>query len=130
MTASADILDLVERWAVAEQQNNARLLDELLTDDFTGIGPVGFVISREQWLDRFSKGLDNRAFAVEDPQVRTYGGAAVVVGVQAQETSVRGKDSSGRFRVSLVAVRRADRWLLAGVHIGPLQYPAATRTSA
>lgn len=130
MTASADIIDLVNRWAAAEQQNDAGLLDQLLAEDFTGVGPVGFVISRKQWLERFDKGLDNRAFAVEDPQVRTYGSAAVVVGVQAQETSVKGNDSSGRFRVSLVAVRPADRWLLANVHIGPLQYPAANRTSA
>nr|WSY57209.1 nuclear transport factor 2 family protein [Streptomyces sp. NBC_00886] len=130
MKASAEILDLVDRWAAAEQRNDAGQLDGLLTPDFTGVGPVGFVISREQWLDRFGKGLDNRAFAVEDPQIRTYGDTAVVVGIQAQETSVRGKDSSGRFRISLVAVRPADRWLLANVHIGPLQYPAATRRSA
>ncbi|MEU9187360.1 nuclear transport factor 2 family protein [Streptomyces sp. NPDC048484] len=129
MTASSDILELVQRWAAAEQHNDAKRLGELLTDDFTGVGPVGFVISRKQWLDRFDKGLENRAFTVEEPQVRSYGDAAVVVGVQAQETSVRGSDSSGRFRVSLVAVRPADRWLLANVHIGPLQYPAATRTS-
>ena len=29
--------------------------------------------------------------------------------------------NSGRFRVTVVAVRPADRWLLANVHIGPLQ---------
>ncbi|MFI0977504.1 nuclear transport factor 2 family protein [Streptomyces sp. NPDC021093] len=129
MTTQSDILDLVERWAAAEQHNDAKLLDGLLTDDFTGVGPVGFVISRAQWLDRFDKGLENRAFTVEEPQVRSYGDAAVVVGVQTQKTSVRGSDSSGRFRVSLLAVRPGDHWLLANVHIGPLQYPGATRTS-
>lgn len=130
MTASADALDLVHRWAAAEQQNDAGLLDELLAGDFTGVGPLGFVLTREQWLVRFRNGLVNRAFAVEDPQVRGYGSATVVVGVLAQETSWQGGDNSGRFRVSLVAVRPADRWLVAHVHIGPLQIPASPPQSA
>jgi ketosteroid isomerase-like protein len=118
-----DVLDLVQRWAAAEPENDAGRLVGLLADDFVGVGPLGFVLSREQWLARFRNGLENRAFAVEDPQVREYGTAAVVVGVLAQETSFQGGDNSGRFRLTLVAVRPADRWLLANVHIGPLQHP-------
>jgi ketosteroid isomerase-like protein len=119
-----EVLDLVRRWAAAEEKNDAGLLDGLLADDFVGVGPFGFVLPRQQWLVRFDNGLENRAFAVEDPQVRDYGTAAVVVGVQAQETSFQGNDNSGRFRLTLVAVRPADRWLVVGVHIGPLQNPA------
>jgi ketosteroid isomerase-like protein len=118
-----DALDLVQRWAAAEQQNDAGLLGELLAGDFTGVGPLGFVLTREQWLARFRNGLVSRAFAVEDPQARDNGTAVVVVGVLAQETSWQGGDNSGRFRVTLVAARPADRWLVANVHIGPLQRP-------
>ena len=42
-------------------------------------------------------------------------------GVLDQETSFRGGDNSGRFRLTLVAVQPADRWLLANAHIGMLQ---------
>jgi ketosteroid isomerase-like protein len=125
MTASPDVLDLVRRWATAEQDNDADALDGILDADFAGVGPVGFVLHREQWLERFRKGLENRAFEVEDPQVREFGTTAVVIGIQAQETQANGRDNSGRFRVTLVTVRRAERWLLANVHIGPLTYPAA-----
>jgi ketosteroid isomerase-like protein len=124
MTGRNDVLDLVGRWAAAEQDNDAEALDGLLAGDFVGVGPVGFVLNRDQWLARFGNGLENRAFAVEDPQVRDYGAAAVVVGVLAQETSFQGGDNSGRFRVTLVAVRPGDRWLLANAHIGMLQQPA------
>jgi ketosteroid isomerase-like protein len=79
MTDTTDVLEMVGRWAAAEQGNDA--------------------------------------------QVRDYGAAAVVVAVLAQETSYRGGDNSGRFRLTLVAVRPADRWLLAGAHIGMLQQP-------
>jgi ketosteroid isomerase-like protein len=125
MTTSPDVLDLVRRWAAAERDNDADALDGILDADFAGVGPVGFVLSRKQWLGRFDKGLENRAFAVEDPQVREFGTTAVVIGVQAQETDAGGRDSSGRFRVTLGVVRRAERWLLANVHIGPLDYPGA-----
>jgi ketosteroid isomerase-like protein len=123
MTGGTGVLDLVGRWAAAEQGNDAEALDELLADDFVGVGPLGFVLDRDQWLGRFGNGLENRAFAVEDAQVRDYGAAAVVVGVLAQETSFQGGDNSGRFRLSLVAVRPSDRWLLANAHIGMLQGP-------
>jgi ketosteroid isomerase-like protein len=121
MTATKDILDLVDRWAAAEQGNDAGQLDGLLADDFVGVGPLGFVLTRQQWLERFGNGLENRAFRVEEPQVHEHGSAAVVIGVDAQKTSFRGADNSGRFRLTLVAVRPADRWQVAGVHIGPLQ---------
>jgi ketosteroid isomerase-like protein len=123
MTVRDEVLDLVTQWAGAEQDNDAGLLDGLLDHSFVGVGPLGFVLTREQWLVRFANGLVNRSFAIEDPQVREYGAAAVVVGVLAQETSWQGNDNSGRFRVTLVAVRPAERWLLANVHIGPLQVP-------
>lgn len=129
MTARTEVLELVGDWAAAEQGNDAEALDKLLAGDFVGVGPLGFVLDRGQWLGRFDNGLENRAFTVENPQVRDYGAAAVVVGVLAQETSFQGRDNSGRFRLTLVAVRPTDRWLLANAHIGMLQQPAAPPTS-
>jgi uncharacterized protein (TIGR02246 family) len=125
VTRTTDVLDLVGRWAAAEQANDSGALEGLLADDFVGVGPLGFVLGRGQWLARFDNGLENRAFAVQDAQVRDYGTAAVVVGVVTQETSFQGNDNSGRFRLSLVAVRPEDRWLLANAHIGMLQQQPA-----
>ncbi len=120
---SSDVLDLVHRWAAAERLGDAGLLDGLLAGDFVGVGPLGFVLTRDQWLGRFGGGLENRAFAVEEPQVHNYGSAAIVVGVQLQQTSVQGRDNAGRFRVTLAAACQAGRWLLTSVRIGPLQSP-------
>ena len=123
MNAQDGVLDLVQRWAAAEARNDAATLDGLLADGFAGVGPFGFILTRDQWLARFANGLVNRSFTVTDLQVRDYGTAAVGIGVLAQETSWQGGDNSGRFRVTLVAVRMDDRWRLAHVHIGPLQAP-------
>jgi len=47
MTAPDGVLDLVRRWAAAEQQNDAGLLDGLLAEEFAGVGPLGFVLTRD-----------------------------------------------------------------------------------
>lgn len=123
MTTLDGVHDLVQRWAAAEQENDAGRLDGLLAGEFAGVGPFGFILTRDQWLARFTNGLVNRSFAVTDLQVRDLGTAAAGIGVLAQETSWQGHDNSGRFRVTLVAVRAGEGWLLAHVHIGPLQAP-------
>jgi len=123
MTTQDGVLDLLQAWATAEQENDAGRLDGLLAGEFAGVGPFGFILTRDQWLARFTNGLVNRSFTVTDLQVRDVGTAAVAIGVLAQETSWQGHDNSGRFRVTLVAVRAGEGWLLAHVHIGPLQAP-------
>ena len=128
MKAQDGVLDLVQRWAAAEERNDAATLDGLLADGFAGVGPFGFILTRDQWLARFTNGLVNRSFTVTDLQVRDYGTAAAGIGVLAQETSWQGNENSGRFRVTLVAVRADEGWLLGQVHIGPLQAPPG-RTS-
>jgi ketosteroid isomerase-like protein len=117
------VLDLIESWTDAERREDAGALDGLLAGDFVGVGPLGFVLTRERWLGRFQGGLHHTSFEVTDAQVRDYGTAAVVVAVQAQEATWQGRDSNGRFRITLVAVRPADRWLLAGVHLSPIAAP-------
>jgi ketosteroid isomerase-like protein len=120
--ADEDVLDLVRGWAAAEQDNDSARLDRLLAPDFVGVGAAGFVLNRQQWLARFDNGLRNRAFTVEQPQVHRYGPAtAVVVGIDAQQTSFSGNDVSGRFRLTLTAVRPDADWLVGAVHIGALQ---------
>jgi ketosteroid isomerase-like protein len=123
MTVQDGVLDLAQRWAAAEEKNDAGALDELLAGAFAGVGPFGFILTRDQWLARFANGLVNRSFVVTDLQVRDFGTAAVGIGVLAQETSWQGSDNSGRFRLTLVAVQEGEGWRLAHVHIGPLQMP-------
>jgi ketosteroid isomerase-like protein len=116
------ILALGQRWADAERQADAAALDTLLTDDFVGIGPYGYVLTRQQWLDRYRTGdLKNAAFSLDEVSVHEYGDTAIAVGLQTQQTFFRGQESSGRFRVTQVAVQQADRWKIASVQLsGPI----------
>jgi hypothetical protein len=74
---------------------------------------VGFLLTKEQWLNRYASGeLVYTSFGLEDVQVRQYGTAAVATGVQAQEGTVKANPVDGRFRFTLVYVQDAGRWVL------------------
>jgi hypothetical protein len=61
-------------WGRAERTGDAVRLDELLADDFVGIGPLGFSLSKAEWLARHRQGLSYQAFDVEDAEVRDHSG--------------------------------------------------------
>lgn len=118
-----EVLDLVKRYADAELNGDAGAYDDLVTEDFHGIGPVGFTLNKQQWVGRLSN-VKNDAFEVKDATVRVYGDAAVVVGVQDQKTTVMGRDTSGQFRITLVAVKQDGTWAIANAQLsGPLRAP-------
>lgn len=123
-TTQEQVLDLGQRWAAAERAGDVVALNALLDPEFIGVGPRGFVLSREQWLERYrTGGLQNQSFTWEEVQVRDYGEAAIAVGVQFQQSTYQGHDASGRFRGTQVAVRKEGRWFIAGMHLGPLAEP-------
>ena len=118
---TAEVQRLGEAWAAAERHGDTATLGRLLADDFLGIGPLGFMLTKEQWLDRYvSGGLHYDAFALEEARVRPYGDAAVVTGRQVQAGTVRGHDLPSGGRVTLIWVRPDGEWRLAGWQMSPI----------
>jgi uncharacterized protein (TIGR02246 family) len=124
LTSQTEILDIIDQWAAAELAGDADAVAAVLTDDFTGIGPVGFVLTREQWAARHRSGdVDNREFRVTEPAVRVHGDTAIVVATLAQETTARGRDTSASFRLGIV-LRHDSVWRIAHAQFsGPLIDP-------
>ena len=117
---SRQVEGFVGEWAEAEERGDAEFLGRALTDDFVGVGPAGFMLTKEQWLGRFAGGLSYESFALEEMEARLYGDAAVVTGRQKQAGGFQGNDVGGEFRASLVLVEREGRWLLACWHASPI----------
>ena len=112
--------EFVAEWADAEQREDVAFLREALTDDFVGIGPLGFMLTKDQWLGRYEGGLSYDSFAIDEVAVRFYGGAAVATCRQSQSGEFRGNDASGEFRATLIFAEQERRWLLAGLHLSPI----------
>jgi len=115
------LTDFVGAFALAELHGDTDFLEQTLTGDFLAIGPRGFKLTREQWIERHASGdLKHTSFAWDDLRVRSYGEAAIVTGRQTQQGAYKGHDIGGEFRGTLVAVLIDDNWRIAGLHLSPL----------
>jgi ketosteroid isomerase-like protein len=119
------VMTLGEDWAAAELRGDTSFLGETLADDFVGVGPRGFMLTKDQWLSRHESGsLRYEAFGLDEVQVRLFGDAAITVCRQ----SARGvyEDENGRFelddqfRATLVFVKQEGRWELANLQLSPI----------
>jgi hypothetical protein len=94
------------------------MLAPLLADDFVLVGPLGFVLDKQQYLgSRRSGDLKHESFEWGDVNVHVYGECAVAIGVQTQRSTYQGRDASGRFRVTQIAVRQSGGWVFLGLHL-------------
>jgi 3-oxoacyl-[acyl-carrier protein] reductase len=120
-----NVMTLGEDWAAAELRGDTSFLAEILAEDFVGVGPRGFMLTREQWLSRHERGsLKYEAFELDEVQVRLYGDAALTVCRQIARGAY--EDENGRFelddqfRATLFFVTQDGRWRLAGLQLSPI----------
>jgi len=129
-TADA-IRDIGSEWVDAELAGDTEALDALATDDFRLVGPFGFVLDKQQWLDRYRSGdFATSTLTWHDVDMRVYGDSVITIGTQSQEAAYRGSPSNGDFRVTHVFVRDGDRWRIAGMQLSPTTFaepPAAAQ---
>jgi hypothetical protein len=118
----AELLALAEDLRQAELHGDVAFLDRMLTPDFVGIGPRGFVLTKEAWLGRHRSGdLKYEALERDEVSLRTYGDAAIMTSRETGRTKYKGQDVLvGPLRATHVFVRRGGTWRLAGVQFSPM----------
>ena len=120
----AELEEFGKRWAKAELARELTVLDALAHKDFILVGPLGFVIDKTQWLDRYRSGdLVSSSLHWRDTEARAFGDRAVVVGVHDQKAAYRGRPNNGQFRATHILVREAGTWRLVGMHSSPIAAP-------
>src|SRR5881227_3534436 len=98
MDTTTEIQELGRRWADAEQRGDAAELDALAAEDFTLVGPLGFVLNRQQWVDRYRTGdLVTRSLVWDEVTVHDHGHVAVAVGRHTQRAEHKGHPANGSF---------------------------------
>lgn len=114
MSADTEIRTALSEWADAEAAGDASALQSMLAADFAAVGPLGFALSRQEWLDRHKSGdLSYARFELEDLECRRYGELALAVTRQSVDGSYRGHPLPAALRASILLTRGAERWQLA-----------------
>ena len=112
-----EVARLADTWATAELQSDTAFLERLLSDDFVGIGPLGFLLSKQEWLTWLQSGdLKHDALTLDEVKVRVYNDAAIVICRLVQDATYRGTPILAQLRTTLVFVRHQGQWQLAGLH--------------
>jgi ketosteroid isomerase-like protein len=122
--AQQEVARLADAWAAAELRGDSAFLEQTLADDFIGVGPLGFKLSKHEWLARHESGdLKYDSLGLDEVTVRVYGEAAVVIGHQVQSAAYRGNSIPGQYRITLVFVHQQGQWRLASLHLSPIGQP-------
>jgi ketosteroid isomerase-like protein len=112
---TAAITTVLDDWKEAERTGDAERLGELLTDDFVGIGPVGFVLAKDAWLGRFGPDLHYEELDLDEVSVRNSGDTTIVVAHQHATGEARGNPIPADTRVSFVMVADGGRRRIVGI---------------
>jgi ketosteroid isomerase-like protein len=105
-------------WATAELRGDAAFLERNLADDFVGVGPYGFLLTKDEWLQRHeSRKLRYETFRLDEVRARFYGEAAVMIARQMTKGKYEDNDLPGSLRATLFFAQQEGRWLLAGIHM-------------
>jgi ketosteroid isomerase-like protein len=131
-TTTDELRDLERRWTAGETEADVGALDALATDDFMLVGPAGFVLDKQQWLERYrQRDLVTHSLRFEDTMTRIWGDAAVTIGRHVQQAEYRGQPVNGEFRATHIAIHDGSQWRLAGMHLSPIGGPPpfAARTT-
>jgi ketosteroid isomerase-like protein len=119
------IQTFLDEWSAAEGAGDSERIAAMLTDDFTAVGPLGFILPRQAWLARHSPGeLSYDSFGLAEIRARVHGEAAVVTARNNTSGSYQGHPIPEATRATLVLVRDAGNWQLAAAH---MSFLAGTR---
>jgi ketosteroid isomerase-like protein len=119
-----EVAQLADTWATAELQRDTAFLEKILADDFVGVGPLGFLLTRQEWLARHQTGdMQYTTHTLDEARVRVYNEAAILIGRLTQEATYRGNPMNVQMRTTLVFVRQHEQWQLAGLHFCNIGQP-------
>jgi ketosteroid isomerase-like protein len=118
MTNTTDVTNFLSTWADAERNRDTDFLDAHLTEDFVGVGPLGFALPKPAWIARH-RGDDLRyqTFDLDEIDVRRHGPVAIVSARQDAIGTFQGNPVPQVLRDTFVLIADDDTWKLATLHM-------------
>lgn len=113
--AEQAVLTLTQEWLDAETKVDRAALNRIIADDFVGTGPRGTTVSKTDVIPREGSEAHGLAISGQDIKVRVFGDTAIVTGRGVPKVRDRPE-----LRITVVFVKRADRWQMVAGHLSPV----------
>ena len=137
MTSEEDPMEIAQDIADQLAESHQHVLDALLdgdrealgrlvADDCRIVGPKGFLIGKDEWIDAHHTGVYEQVMLqVEHSELTVRDDVAVRCDLQRSECLFHGETINGLFRVLNVWARTDEAWQLVGI-----QYTAVAPEAA
>ncbi len=119
----SEIIHLADTWGTAELRGETAFLENLLADDFVSVGPLGFLLNKQQWIERHQSGdMKYDVHTLDEVSVRAYNDATILIGRLTQKATYRGNPINAQMRTTLVFVQQGQ-WKLANLQLSAIGQP-------
>ncbi len=109
-TVTRHLMALERHWNDAILRNDSAAAGAFMAAEWTEVTSDGSLLTRDEDLEELVGGYHATSLRPSAITVHVYNNAAVVSGISDEQSSYKGKDTSGKFRWMDVWVRRAGRW--------------------
>jgi ketosteroid isomerase-like protein len=114
-SAEQAVLKLTQEWLDAEDRVDRAALNRIIADDFLGTGPMGTTVSKTDVIPQEGSGGHGLAINGQDIKVRVFGDTAIATGRGVPKAKDRPE-----LRITVVFVKRADRWQMVAGHLSTI----------
>jgi hypothetical protein len=118
-TTTGTIRQVQAEFDRAELYDDRETLRRLIADDFLSIGPRGFILNKDQWINRHNQ-FSYQALDTSEMDVRLHDGTAIVRNVQKNRATYDNHPVELTVRVSQVWVNQQGEWRLAAIQFSPM----------
>jgi Rieske Fe-S protein len=103
---------LEHEWVDAQKAADIEKLGQIIADDWAGLGADGAKSTKKQFLENVKSGASKvESIELGPMDVKMIGTTvAVVQGTDTEKSSMKGKDTSGKWAWSDVFVKRNGKW--------------------
>jgi ketosteroid isomerase-like protein len=127
--------EIVQRehiWSAGLIAHDPDAVASVIADDYIGIDGRGVVSDKAAEVDEARQsdspgGATTLREELSEVRVRMYGAMAILTAINTEYVTLRGVESSTRFRRTTVWVQRNGRWQCASFHGSRIQTPSAVR---
>jgi uncharacterized protein (TIGR02246 family) len=107
------VKQLEHDWADAAKAGDADKVNQILADDWIGVGFDGSKETKQNHLADMKSGkFKLESFEFGSMDVKVLGSVAVVQGTNTEKSTADGKDSSGKYAWMDVFVKRDGKWVI------------------